>query len=380
LKDLHVHFFIGTEAELYKLFPVIRRLEAAKINCHIITNGQNDISGNLFLDQVQKSIELDICVKFPNNKRMGAYASWFFRTAIHGKKLVKKYYRGRDLNQNLFIVHGDTLSTMMGAWIANRCNVPYAHIESGLRSHNLLSPFPEEIDRYYASLHSVINFCPKKEYALYAAKAFRGKAVDTVYNTGLETLFWALENNKLVPKAAIHENDYFMFMLHRQENLLNRDFLCQTMEHIIKLAAKIHCVFIYHTQTKAAMESAGIWSSLAEHPNFTLLSRRSYQNFISLVEHSKFVISDGCGNQQEFFYMGKPYLILRNKVEEDSEGLNFNAKVFGGDLSSIERFYDDYTFYEKPAIVPTILPSEIICEEILQYFSSTCAKCPPCDQ
>ena len=103
----------------------------------------------------------------------------------------------------------------------------------------------------------------------------------------------------------------------------------------------------------------------------TLMPRQSYTNFIQLVCHAEFIATDGCGNQQEFYYLGKPYLILRTAVEKDTEGLGWNAKVFNNDFEEIPRFVSEYHLYEKPRVVPTILPSTIIMDSIDCWFGAS---------
>lgn len=81
---------------------------------------------------------------------------------FNGKRQLSKYFTEERRKGALAIIHGDTLTTAMGAWICKTIKLPYVHIESGLRSFNFLSPFPEELDRLYGSSYSIVNFCPGK--------------------------------------------------------------------------------------------------------------------------------------------------------------------------------------------------------------------------
>jgi UDP-N-acetylglucosamine 2-epimerase (non-hydrolysing) len=369
-----LYFMVGTEAELMKLFPVINAAKHDGFVCKLIVNDQNNIYNSPFLKLVDEDIFMNICQDAPGNKNGTGYIKWFIRTSLNGKKVMKDFFKDKDRDHNLIVVHGDTLTTAMGAWLSQQCNVPYVHIESGLRSYNFLSPFPEELDRLYGSLHSVINFCPKDEYANYASKRFKGKSVSTVYNTGMETLLWALEKNGNVAHSKQPIGKFFMFMLHRQENLKSAQFLRNMVNSIAELSKKIHCVFIYHEQTLLYMKSVGVINLLTDNPNVTVLPRQGYEDFIKLVKASEFVVTDGCGNQQEFYYMGKPFLIMRTSIEQDSEGIGWNAKPFGGDFSSVTRFYDEYHNYTKEPIHPEVVPSDIIVKELSCYFDDKLIK------
>ncbi len=365
-------FFIGTEAELMKMYNII--LEAKKRNyiVHIVSNGQNNIENSKYLEIIEEKIDVDLTKYIPKRKGMASYLKWFIKTRKLGIKTFKKLLKNKNKSNCLMFVHGDTLSTLMGAMIARKNKLKYVHVESGFRSHNWFSPFPEEIDRYFSSKKSIINFCQNEEATKCAEKYFKGKAVNTIYNTGIEILYSALEECKKEKIPKIIDEKYFLFTLHRQENLLNGNFLKNVVENICELSKKMKCVFIYHVQTKEALEKFGLWSEISKNKRIKIIDRQDYINFINIVDKSEFVIGDGCGNQQEFYFMGKPYLILRTRVEDNSEGLNWNAKPFENNFKNIIYFYDEYKKYTKKPIKMDILPSKIVLDEIDLYFKNAC--------
>ena len=156
-----LYFFIGTEAELMKMYRVIQEAQSRGYNCKIISNGQNDIKNSVYLKKAGGGVDVDLTKFMPNEKTGLDYLKWFRRTEKHGISVMRKE-KEKCAGELVMIVHGDTLSTLMGARIASKCKIDYMHVESGLRSHNWLSPFPEELDRYFSSKNSVINFCQKK--------------------------------------------------------------------------------------------------------------------------------------------------------------------------------------------------------------------------
>ena len=362
-----LYFFIGTEAELMKMFHVINEAKKRGYDCKIISNGQNDIKNSPYLEKVGGVIDVDLTKMMPEEKTATNYLNWFLKTEKLGVKVMNQV-KEECCGDLIMIVHGDTLSTLMGARIAQKTKIDYMHVESGLRSHNWFSPFPEEIDRYSSSKKSVINFCQKKEAAEYAAKAFKGKAVNTIYNTGIEILLDALKEIEQNNLSAPVEGKYFLTAIHRQENLMNGNFMKNTFEKIFDMSEDMKCVFIYHIQTENALKKFGLWDRFERCQNIIKIPRQNYVSFINYVIHSEFVMADGCGNQQEFYYLGQPYLIMRTAVEEDSEGLGVNAFCFKGDYSKIDEFVSHYTDYKKPKIIPQKLPSNIIMDEIDMYF------------
>lgn len=360
-----LYFFIGTEAELMKMFRVIQEAKKRGYDCRIISNGQNDIKQSYYLELVGGTIDLDLTKHQADEKKASNYLAWFIKTralGIHCMKKEKK--KNRDI---IMIVHGDTLSTLMGAQIARKCKIEYMHVESGLRSFNWLSPFPEEIDRYFSSKHSVINFCQKAEAAEFAAKTFRGKAVNTVYNTGIEILYNAIERIEKENWPRPVEEKYFLTAIHRQENLLDGKFLKNTFNNIFAMSEKMKCVFIYHEQTKNALIKYGLWEKFKTCENIEIIPRQDYFSFINYVINCEFVLADGCGNQQEFYYLGVPYLIMRTEVEENSEGIGWNAICFRSDYSKMNEFAEHYMDYRKERVIPYKMPSNIIMDTLDKY-------------
>ena len=360
----NIYFFLGTEAELMKMFSTIKECKRRGYSCTIVASGQNKLENNPFLEICESKVEIDLADYAPKTKNVKNYISWMIGSKNIGIDIMRKELKEKNKEECLWVVHGDTLTTLLGAQIARKIGIDYIHVESGLRSFNLLSPFPEEIDRYYASKYSKINFCPKEEYALYAERKFRGKAVNTFYNTGIETLNYALEVNRKNPGKRILDEEYFLLAIHRQENLYNGTFLKKLVEKISQITKYMKCVFIYHVQTEAALKKYNLWDLIYSNSNIIMLDRRPYIEFVGLVDNAEFVIADGCGNQQEFYYLGKPYLIMRSKVEKDSEGLGENAVCYQGDFNIVDSFVTNYRNYKREPIKMEKVPSRIIADTI----------------
>lgn len=369
-KNKNIFFFIGTEAELMKMYHVISEADKRGYKTFIVSNAQNDISHSKYLTIINKKIDIDLTKYAPTKKGMKEYIKWFIKTRAYGIKKFKKIKRMYDFKNSLMVVHGDTMSTLMGSMISRKVGLRYAHVESGPRSFNWFSPFPEEIDRYFSSKKSVLNFCQSTEATEYAKKFFKAPAINTHFNTGIEILFDALDECKVKKLKGPLKEKYFVFAIHRQENLLNKDFMQNTVKEVCKLSQKMKCLFIYHDQTKETLEKFKLWDKIKNNKNFEIVGRQEYVDFINIIQHSEFVIGDGCGNQQEFYYMGKPYLIMRTEVEEKTEGLGWNAKPFESDFSNIVKFYEEYVNYKHDIIEMKEKPSQIIMNEIDRWYKN----------
>ena len=361
-----LYFVIGTEAEIMKMYSVIQRAKHAGFECRVISTGQNDISNSTFMRRCGCSIDIDLTKYAPAQKSGKNYTIWMMKTIQYGVRIMKKE-KEKD-SSCAMIVHGDTMSTLLGSIIAKMAGIHYSHVEGGLRSYNWFNPFPEEIDRYFASKSADIIFCPHEKGEETAKRYFKGEAVNTHYNTNIETLYDALKelNEEQIPK--LWNDKYFVTAIHRQENLLNRKFMIQVINAIVNLAKTIHCVFILHEQTRNTLEEMNLKPRIENDPNITIVNRLPYLEFISAVYHSEFLLADGAGNQQEMYYMGKPYLIIRRRIEKDTEGIGENCIGYNGDFSFIEKFGKEYKEFVREPIRPKVSPSEIIVNKLLDQY------------
>lgn len=357
------YFFIGTEAELIKVFPVIMEMEKQKVKYYIISSGQNDISNSRVLEAANGGhIDLELSKENSITKSAVGLLSWYFNTSRNAVKTVREHFgiclSKDEQSNNVMIVHGDTVSTVMGAYLGKKLGMKVAHIEAGLRSHNFLNPFPEEIDRMLVSRVADYSFAPGKQ-AVDNLRGHRG-VIDTKVNTLVDSLRYALTvpcENSIINSLA--EQKYFVFVLHRQENLENDGLIRTLLGRIEELSKEYKCVIILHKITEIKFNKLGVLDEFINNNNYVLLPRVDYFDFMKLLNNSQFVITDGGSNQEELSYMGKPALIVR-KTTERNEGLGENAVLWGGKDDVIDSFIDNIAKYIRPAVNNTDIPSEVI--------------------
>lgn len=362
-----IFFFVGTEAEFIKLFPVIMECQRSGNECNIIASGQNDIKKSRIMDFIKlngKFVELSQEEDIKKNA-VGLF-TWFIKTKQNAIKIIMKNFSKEELSNVPMVVHGDTVSTLMGALVGRRLRMKVCHVEAGLRSHHLFNPFPEEIDRLLTSLVSKIHFAPGQE-AVDNLKHTKGQVVDTVYNTILDSLNFSQEM-PIITKGLedIIKEDYFVFVMHRQENLMNKDFVKQVIQRVEKLVEVRKCVFILHEITKNTLKEMGLMERLSSNSNFILLPRVDYFDFMKLLKVSQFVITDGGSNQEELHYMGKACLIMR-KTTERNEGIGQNAIMYQGDVDKILVFGKEYKDFEISSVMADESPSSIVAN-YLEYL------------
>lgn len=361
MKQKRLFFFLGTEAELIKIFPIIIECKKRKIPFSIVASGQNDIVDSAIWDNFDCG-EVDFVVKPVRHITTGVQLmTWWFKALCVAKHRIKEQFQGIDWKHSIMIVHGDTVSTVMGAFIGRSLGMKVAHVEAGLRSHHLLDPLPEEIDRLLTSKCARIHFAPGDIPTKNLDKA-KGEVVNTHYNTLSDSLSWSmkipLDSEKV--NEIIGHGKYFVFVMHRQENLMKEDFVRDVVNRVVKGAsAECRCVILLHAITRNTFAKLGMLELLRYNPNIILLPRTAYCDFMKLLNSAEFVITDGGSNQEELYYMGQPCLIIRNRSERD-EGLNKNASLFNGNLDMISEFIDTYGSRTKESVKIEESPSTII--------------------
>ncbi len=335
-----IFFFIGTEAELIKLFPVIIECQNVGMICHIIATGQNDLKKSRILEFTNLNGRFIELSKEENIKKstLGLF-EWFIGLNKKAPKIMKDVFSFEMLEGADMVVHGDTVSTMMGAFVGRKLGMRICHVEAGLRSHNLFNPFPEEIDRLITSKLARVHFAPG-DLPVKNLKKAKGTVINTQQNTLLDSLRFSQDIPVKSNIKEILSENYFVFVMHRQENLISKAFVHDVMSQIIEIARKHKCVLILHKITENALIKFGLMDELKENANVILQPRVDYFDFMKLLQNAVFVITDGGSNQEELYYMNKPCLIMR-KTTERNEGLGINARLFNGEISDIKAFVSE---------------------------------------
>lgn len=357
-----IFFFIGTEAELIKVFPVIMKCQESGCSCNIIASGQNDLKKSRILEYIHlngKYVELS--QESDIKKDAVGLFSWFVNTRRKVKKVLGEHFSIAEMRGRVLVVHGDTVSTFMGALIGKQLQMIVCHVEAGLRSHHMFNPFPEEIDRLLTSRIARVHFAPGQAATDNLSKA-KGEVINTQYNTIIDSL----EISKKMPVVTkllenVLEQKYFVFVMHRQENLMNKDYVNRVMQYIEEAAKRMRCVLILHKITENAFREMGILQILQENSDFMLFNRVDYFDFMKMLDHAEYVVTDGGSNQEELYYMGKPCLIMR-KTTERKEGIGENVRMYNGRAEDILKFIDNYTNLKHDPVVVKASPSKAIAE------------------
>lgn len=229
---------------------------------------------------------------------------------------------------DLVLVHGDTTSAMAGALAAFYRQIEVGHVEAGLRTGNLLSPFPEEYNRRSVAIATRHHFAPTP--AARANLEREGVALDRIIVTGntvIDALLLtirtlqdrpeevALLRTRLLPQIGfdIEAQPFVLITAHRRENLgTGIDNICYSIHELAKANPDLHFIYAVHLNPKV---KDVVEHKLTEMPNVVLIPPQDYKDFAWLLRYCLLVLTDSGGIQEEAPALGKPVLVMRDTSE-----------------------------------------------------------------
>lgn len=359
-----IQIAIGTKAQFIKMAPIVHQLEARSLPYRLIDLGQHAL--------INERLRSEFSIREPDVflsrgadvARLGAGLAWMLRLLSRtwsADRLKREVFGGED---GYCLIHGDTVSTVVALWLAQRAGLKVAHVEAGLRSYSLTQPFPEELVRLIVMRGSDLLFAPSAwAHENLVAMGLGAKAVRICANTSLESCRFSLAQRV---DHGLGPEPYALVTTHRMENIFSRGRMIMLLELIEKIARVMRVVFVQHKPTIAKLEELGLTSRLQSIPNIEFRTLQSHGAFVALVAGCQFVVTDGGSIQEECFYLDKPCLILRS-VTERREGLGENAQLCNFDPPTIERFLNDWCgMHRKSALPEDASPSAEIVDVLLK--------------
>jgi UDP-N-acetylglucosamine 2-epimerase (non-hydrolysing) len=350
----------GTTGELIKLAPVLLLLEERGHDYVLATTGQQVEQIPSFLDQFglrQPDFWLargargrDLRV----NRNIPGWLATVTRSYVRRRGSLRRSLREGQGNP-LLLVHGDTMTTVLGALLGRSLRMPVAHIEGGLRSYDLRHPFPEELNRRIASRLSRIDYAP----GAWAAGNLRGDVVDTGTNTIRDSLELVPPGN---PSFAVPDEPFGIVSLHRFELLNNRRLLRESLEALAEAAQRTPLYFIDHPVTIAAVERFG-FGHYFDAARFVRVARLLFFDFVRAARRCSFLVTDSGGTQEESYYLDRPCLVHRVRTER-REGLGENAVLSGMSVDAVRDFLADPARYRRRTTFPAASPSRVIVDDL----------------
>jgi UDP-N-acetylglucosamine 2-epimerase (non-hydrolysing) len=332
---------VGTRPEAIKLAPVLRALSGrAEFDQRVILTGQHpDLADNFAFVPVD-----DLAID-PSEHSAGE-----LRERLHDA-LCRQLGRRRP---KLVVVQGDTTSAVAGALAARDCDIPVAHVEAGLRSHDLRQPWPEESNRIAIDEVSALLFAPTSQAAgnLVAEPRVTG-SVHVTGNSGIDALFEA----RAAAPAALAEagtRKTVLVTCHRRENRgLVLAGIATALKRIVR-QLPIEIVFLLHPNphVRRAVEPL-----LAGEDHIVLLEPVDHAGMVGLLSRAWLILTDSGGLQEEGAALGRPVFVLRNVTERAEAIETANAELVGTEpgrifaaVSALVRDEAKYARMARPSL------------------------------
>ncbi|MER9027546.1 UDP-N-acetylglucosamine 2-epimerase (non-hydrolyzing) [Mesorhizobium sp. M0674] len=342
----------GTRPEALKCFPVARAaLAHPGFTTEICVTGQHREMVNQVIELTGLPVHYDLNIMQPGQTLFDVTS----RVLLGMAGVLEK------AEPDIVIVQGDTTTAMTAALAAFYKRIPVAHIEAGLRSHNINSPFPEELNRKIAGNIATWHFAPTTEARdnLIA----EGKAANTIFVTGntvIDTLLHfsseidadKLMNAKLAARFPFIDPTKKMILVtgHRRENFdggIQR--ICTALK---ALSARRDVQIIYPVHPNPNVRSV-VEAEIGTVPNIHLIDPQDYLPFLYLQKQSYLVLTDSGGVQEEAPSLGKPVLVMRENTERPEGIAAGTARLVGTDIEKIlanaNSLLDDESVYRGMA-------------------------------
>lgn len=299
----------GTRPEAIKLAPVIKAFEAdSRFDSVTVTTGQH----REMLDQVNEMFgitpKIDLGIMQPRQSLNDIVS-----------RIIGKLDTILDaVEPDMVLVHGDTSTAMASAIAAFNRGIKVGHIEAGLRTTNLFSPFPEEANRRLISRTSSLNLAPTpvakanllKENVPEESIVITG---NTVIDALHEAISWPTAfTDERLRKVVASGRKIVLVTTHRRENLKAMSAIGRAIRHLAERHRDVSVVLPAHLNPKVR---AAMLPAVQDQPNIIVTDPLPYNEFTKLMSASTLVLTDSGGVQEEAPSLGKPVLVMRENTE-----------------------------------------------------------------
>lgn len=362
----------GTTGELIKLAPVLKRLEEERLPYLALSTHQQATQIAPMCREfgiAPPSLVLGNGFRGNDLSESWQIPIWALRVAFHFVRRLPGLRRQlrQAPGRHHLVVHGDTMTSVLGTLMARALGLPVAHVEAGLRSHDWRNPFPEELNRRWTGRVASVHY-PPNEDAVANLAGTRGRVVPTGANTVLDSLRLVPELLPTLEQALsrpVPSGAFGIVSVHRFELLAHERRLRELLELMAEESRRTPLLFIDHPVTVAKVRQYGL-DGLFDGVRFARVPRQSYLPFIALLRRSAFLITDSGGVQEECYYLDKPCLVHRMEVER-SEGLGSNVLLSRFDLGLTRGFLDDPSAYRRGDGDEWGSPSEVVIADFVAH-------------
>ena len=377
----------GTRPEAIKMAPVVKEFQKhlETFQTIVCVTGQH----REMLDQVLRIF--DITPQYDLNiMKQGQDLYDVTSRVLLGMRDILK-----EVNPDVVLVHGDTTTSMAAALAAFYQQIPVGHVEAGLRTHNIYSPWPEEMNRQITVRIATYNFAPTSLSRQNLLQEGVSEArINITGNTVIDALYWVLnrigndyvlgtELEKVVLKAGydirrlVGGRRLVLITGHRRENFGDGFIsMCLAIKHLTETYLDVDFVYPMHLNPHVRKPIHEVFGEdLSGFGNMFFIEPLEYLSFVYLMERSTIVLTDSGGIQEEAPGLGKPVLVMRDTTERPEALSAGTVKLVGTDFNKIVNevsvLLDDNQAYERMSKAVNPYGDGFACKRIVETLNNS---------
>jgi len=339
----------GTRPEAIKMAPIIKLLELqanVKIKTCVTAQHRKMLDQVLDLFEIKPDFDLDLM-------KPGQELTDITANVLLGMRNIFKQWQ-----PDWVLVHGDTTTAMAASLAAFYAKIPVAHVEAGLRTKNIYSPWPEEMNRRLVGRIATLHFAPTETArSNLMAEGCLDKTIFVTGNTVIDSLLGFVDkikndkilNQKLSERFSFLQPGKRLILVtgHRRENFgQGFDDICNGLR---KIAERSDIEIVYPVHLNPNVQEP-VHRILGGQPNIHLMEPLDYLPFVYLMNRAHILLTDSGGIQEEAPALGKPVLVMRENTERPEAIAAGTARLVGTNESRIveecKRLLDDDQAYE----------------------------------
>lgn len=352
----------GTRPEAIKMAPLVKEFQKHpdKFETIVCVTGQH----RQMLDQVLNLFEITPDYDLDIMKQGQDLYDITSRVLLGMREVLQK------ATPDVVLVHGDTTTSTAAALAAFYRQIPVGHVEAGLRTHNIYSPWPEEINRQITGRIATYNFAPTQlSKANLLREAVDERSITVTGNTVVDALYWVVdkikedkslsEELKKILQAAGYDPDRLsgdkrlvLITGHRRENFGDGFInMCTAIKDLTQKYPDVDFVYPMHLNPNVRKPIHEVFGEdLSNLGNMFFIEPLEYLSFVYLMEKSTIVLTDSGGIQEEAPGLGKPVLVMRDTTERPEALEAGTVKLVGTNynkiMEEVSRLLDDNSYYD----------------------------------
>lgn len=355
----------GTRPEAIKMCPLVNELKTREgIRTLVCVTGQH----RQMLDQVLEAFgvtpDYDLAIMKERQTLFDVTTN-----ILNGIKAVLE-----EAKPDVVLVHGDTSTTFVTALACFYLQIPVGHVEAGLRTYNLYSPYPEEFNRQAVSILAKYNFAPTERSRENLLKEGRDpSSIFVTGNTAIDALKTTVRPDYTHPELAwAADSRLILITAHRRENLgAPMEHMFRAIRRVMDRHPDVKAIYPIHMNPVVRKTAREI---LGDDDRIHLIEPLDVLDFHNFMARSYLILTDSGGIQEEAPSLGKPVLVMRDTTERP-EGIDAGTlKLVGTQEETIyrefERLLDDEDAYAQMAKASNPYGDGFACRRIADVLSS----------